>query len=219
MLNTSIFSQKFPKQILSVNGTSLLNLPYEDSLRLLQNTGTTVELIVSQIFNRHSGVDNKWLSSTQQLPMLHETYSTNPLNALLANDNNNSGSTGSGSGGGSLSNLADHRFTQSNKINSNNGDRNDGGGIRHTTDDYRAHIHYNGSRNSDETTHQLEEKFIMRNGCENIARDFCNSMLKRIDDSHLVSAKSMPDLPKVSNFCVCLCVLRLLERTCVCVWV
>ena len=39
-------------QIVSVDGTSLLNLPYNDALELLQNTGKTVTLIVSQIFNR-----------------------------------------------------------------------------------------------------------------------------------------------------------------------
>lgn len=39
-------------QIVSVDGTSLLNLPYDDALEILQNTGKTVTLIVSQIFNR-----------------------------------------------------------------------------------------------------------------------------------------------------------------------
>ena len=36
-------------QIIAVNGISLLNLSYNESLRLLQNTGRVVELIVSQI--------------------------------------------------------------------------------------------------------------------------------------------------------------------------
>lgn len=39
-------------QIISVDGTSLLNLPYEKALEILQNTGNEVNLIVSQIFNR-----------------------------------------------------------------------------------------------------------------------------------------------------------------------
>lgn len=47
-----------------------------------------------------------------------------------------------------------------------------------------------------------EEKFIMRNGCENRIREYDqyrkSDKLNKIDDSYLVSAKSMPDLPKVS---------------------
>lgn len=39
-------------QIVSVDGTSLLNLPYDEALEILQSTGFTVTLIVSQIFNR-----------------------------------------------------------------------------------------------------------------------------------------------------------------------
>lgn len=39
-------------QIVSVDGTSLLNLPYNEALGILQSTGNTVTLIVSQIFNR-----------------------------------------------------------------------------------------------------------------------------------------------------------------------
>lgn len=39
-------------QIVSVDGTSLLNLPYDDALEILQKTGNTVTLIVSQTFNR-----------------------------------------------------------------------------------------------------------------------------------------------------------------------
>lgn len=39
-------------QIVSVDGTSLFNLPYDDALEILQSTGNTVTLIVSQTFNR-----------------------------------------------------------------------------------------------------------------------------------------------------------------------
>lgn len=39
-------------QIVSVDGTSLLNLPYDDALEMLQNTGNIVTLIVSQVFTR-----------------------------------------------------------------------------------------------------------------------------------------------------------------------
>lgn len=39
-------------QIVSVDGTSLLNLPYDAALEILQGTGNIVTLIVSQTFNR-----------------------------------------------------------------------------------------------------------------------------------------------------------------------
>lgn len=42
-------------QILAVNGTTLLSLSYDEALRLLQSTGKTVELVVSQIFHRARG--------------------------------------------------------------------------------------------------------------------------------------------------------------------
>lgn len=38
--------------IVSVNGVSLLNLPYEKALEILQNTENEVNLIVSQVYNR-----------------------------------------------------------------------------------------------------------------------------------------------------------------------
>lgn len=39
-------------QILAVNGKSLLTLSYDQSLKVLQNTGTTVELTVSQVYKK-----------------------------------------------------------------------------------------------------------------------------------------------------------------------
>lgn len=39
-------------QIVSVDGTSLLNLPYDEALLMLQNTSNIVTLIISQTFNR-----------------------------------------------------------------------------------------------------------------------------------------------------------------------
>lgn len=50
-------------QVVSVDGTSLLNLPYDDALRILQSTGHKVTLIVSQIFNR------KPLNETEEVIM------------------------------------------------------------------------------------------------------------------------------------------------------
>ncbi|XP_053681539.1 uncharacterized protein LOC128732319 [Sabethes cyaneus] len=39
-------------QIIAVDGRSLLNLPYNESLAVLQNTGRTVELVLSQVYLR-----------------------------------------------------------------------------------------------------------------------------------------------------------------------
>jgi C-terminal processing protease CtpA/Prc len=43
-------------QIVSVDGVSLLNLPYEKSLEILQNTDNEVNLIVSQVFTRKTNI-------------------------------------------------------------------------------------------------------------------------------------------------------------------
>lgn len=50
-------------QILAVNGKSLLNLSYDQSLSVLQNTGTTVELTVSQIYKKP--ISTKQVSNVQ----------------------------------------------------------------------------------------------------------------------------------------------------------
>lgn len=165
-----------------------------------------MELIVSQIFNRHPGLDNKWLNNSgnhhspnhshyhQPSNVAHTTVATLPHRAShsaslpvsfepLPNDNTNSNKKNS---------QYAENLTQSNETQSNGN-----GPGRQYTNDYSKHIHYD---TNNETAQRCDEKFIMRNGCENIARDFCNSMLKKIDDSHLVTAKSMPDLPKVSSF-------------------
>lgn len=62
-------------QIVSVDGTSLLNLPYEKSLEILQNTGNEVNLIVSQVFNRkvennQSAPSNLTMTPSKSLPNL-----------------------------------------------------------------------------------------------------------------------------------------------------
>ncbi|KAG4070549.1 hypothetical protein HA402_001215 [Bradysia odoriphaga] len=57
-------------QILAVNGTSLLNLSYDQSLQILQNTGTTVELTVSQIYKKSAA------PSSKQIPNVPTKIST-----------------------------------------------------------------------------------------------------------------------------------------------
>ena len=56
--------KQFP-QILAVNGISLLNMPYNESLKILQNTGTFVELTVSQIYRRTQQASSSLMESTE----------------------------------------------------------------------------------------------------------------------------------------------------------
>mgnify|MGYP003465723321 CR=1 FL=1 len=54
-------------QVVSVDGISLLNLPYDKSLEILQNTDNEVNLIVSQVFNRK--VENQQQNAPSNLTM------------------------------------------------------------------------------------------------------------------------------------------------------
>lgn len=74
----------YTTQILAVNGASLLNLPYEQSLKLLQNTGKTVELTVSQIFH-------KYQQKLQQKLPLTSTINSNTNTTTTADTDNSIG--------------------------------------------------------------------------------------------------------------------------------
>lgn len=54
MVIKSILLFPYNSQIIAVNGVSLLTRPYTQSLRILQESGRTVELIISQIYRKHS---------------------------------------------------------------------------------------------------------------------------------------------------------------------
>lgn len=64
MLSLTFLTFSIPPQILAVNGKSLLNLSYDQSLQILQNTDITVELTVSQIYKKP--ISSKQLSTVQQ---------------------------------------------------------------------------------------------------------------------------------------------------------
>lgn len=151
---------------------SLLNLPYADALKMLQNTGRTVELVVSQIFNKQPNSDNnKWINSTSNsYANYSDGYnSKSSLKKIFINSPNHMQST-------------DNGFKKSQR-----------------NVDYLKHIRYD----TDEASFRHEENYIIPNGYQNIARDSCATRaMKKIDDSNLVSAKSMPDLPKVSSFII-----------------
>ncbi|XP_044008088.1 uncharacterized protein LOC122852387 [Aphidius gifuensis] len=64
-------------RIVAINGQSLLNFPYEDSLKMLQSTSATVELVLSQITSTRQDL----LSSQQQQQQQHlsDTFDSNYL--------------------------------------------------------------------------------------------------------------------------------------------
>lgn len=66
-------------QVVSVDGISLLNLPYDKSLEILQNTDNEVNLIVSQVFNRK--VENNQLNAPSNLTMTPSKSLPNLKNA------------------------------------------------------------------------------------------------------------------------------------------
>ncbi|XP_058829712.1 uncharacterized protein LOC131689005 [Topomyia yanbarensis] len=68
-------------QIIAVDGRSLLNLPYSESLAVLQNTGRTVELVLSQIYRRPALSASSLNISNCQLP--NSVYHVEPTAADL----------------------------------------------------------------------------------------------------------------------------------------
>ncbi|EDS42478.1 conserved hypothetical protein [Culex quinquefasciatus] len=64
-------------QIIAVDGRSLLNLAYTESLTVLQNTGRTVELVLSQVYVRPA-LSSSTLNINQQHSSIHQ--SMNSLN-------------------------------------------------------------------------------------------------------------------------------------------
>lgn len=72
-------------QVVSVDGTSLLNLPYDKSLEILQNTGNEVNLIVSQVFKRkvensqpNTAPSNLTMTPSKSLPNLKNVEGYQP---------------------------------------------------------------------------------------------------------------------------------------------
>jgi C-terminal processing protease CtpA/Prc len=69
-------------QIVSVDGTSLINLPYEEALGILQSTGISVTLIVSQIFNRKPLKEKHDLTSDKIVAMDSPMKEVNNCNLI-----------------------------------------------------------------------------------------------------------------------------------------
>lgn len=53
-------------QILAVDGVTLLNMSYDDALKLLQSTGATVELVLSQIFHQKASINSAEQEASKQ---------------------------------------------------------------------------------------------------------------------------------------------------------
>lgn len=71
-------------QIVAVDGISLLNLSYDESLRTLQNTGKTVTLIVSRLFTRKPLKDDKHFTDDDKIAMNTTPVKRVPNNNLIA---------------------------------------------------------------------------------------------------------------------------------------
>lgn len=129
-----------------MNGTTLLSLSYEEALKLLQNTGKTVELVVSQIFYRP--------------------------NAAVADVNNKQNS---------YRNVDGNNEHQRNREIDN------------------SFMNYEIARENMEKNKNFEQQ-TYRNRPPNDCDDSSNrhsKHRKNKTDSRLMSAKSLPDLPKV----------------------
>lgn len=72
-------------QIVAVDGISLLNLPYDESLKILQSTGKTVTLIVSRLFMRKPR-EEKHFTDDDKIAMEMSTtpVKRGPINNLIA---------------------------------------------------------------------------------------------------------------------------------------
>lgn len=81
-------------QIISVDGVSLLNLPYEQSLEILQHTGNEVNLIVSQMFNRKTmraiNNDDDYTNNNNNTNNLNRSNQNHNVNDNNSNNNHNS---------------------------------------------------------------------------------------------------------------------------------
>lgn len=237
-------------QILAVNGTSLLNLPYKQSLKLLQNTGKTVELTVSQIFHKYqqklqqklnftnandfgcsinnnsNGANNKSSgkcaeieSNSNNQSEQHKTaaiFLENPLNAYANKDTSTDNDNKlqcfiQNDDGNNNHHYHYHQTTMSiGKIQCNADAK-----LKNNTvssmvmaqsKDCISKIRYKNLHEHEQLTHtpfciSSEQKTLMKYGIDNTtakSNDDTFNRCKRKSDNYLLSAKSMPDLPKVN---------------------
>lgn len=179
-----LFFLTFLKQILAVNGTSLLNLPYADSLRILQNTGKTVELIVSQV---HGKIEMEATATDTS-----GTHEGNKVYVGCKVPEVDNGNENQQSLDGSMETIGRQPQIKINQnmvvddVNFKNDDNTDC--LKRNDDSYEP----------TEITRQKDENKdagYLELGSAGYAAGY-----RKLCDISLMSAKSMPDLPKV---CVC----------------
>ncbi|XP_055617175.1 uncharacterized protein LOC129762698 isoform X2 [Toxorhynchites rutilus septentrionalis] len=73
-------------QIIAVDGRSLLNLPYSESLAILQTTGRTVELVLSQIYVRQA-LSSSTINNCQDEPFTSKLEAVRMATASVAKSN------------------------------------------------------------------------------------------------------------------------------------
>lgn len=169
---------------MAVNGISLLNLLYEEALKLLQSTDHTVELTVSQIFsnkfhNRQCDNNlNKQASGDQMLqtdiPDKQNGHYIEPENLNVERR------TTKGVSRGERSRKA-RSVTQINDISTN------------ICNNFPSSDHLSQYQNH-ERSHSHDEEYSVVNKSH-----IEKSKQRSYEDNYLLSARSMPDLPKVST--------------------
>lgn len=170
-------------QILAVNGISLLNLPYSESLKLLKNTGPTVEITISQIYQS----PQESQSSTSFISIPSMTYHQQQQHHHHQNSQ-------------SYPNR-ENIVTNSNLILSHSNSNQNLQLTKHNQD-YLKHIRfqtediYNHSSNEEKRLSILDSDEAHYGGSCNSAD---NSRQQQRGDDGFIASKSMPNIPKVSK--------------------
>lgn len=138
----------------------MLNLAYSESLKILQNTGRIVELMVSQILKQPT---KKFTTESFNVSSKENSKTMNKLRGKSFQRQQNS-----------LTARSDSDLKLKNV-------------------DYLKHIRYE----TEEITLQNEEKHFVMDECSLIET---NDSVIEMNTTGLVSAKSMPNLPKVSIY-------------------
>lgn len=197
-------------QILAVNGISLLNMSYEESLKLLKNTANVVDLTVSQIFAEYQRKMQHPRQQQQQQhqPHQHMLYENTPIRKCIQSTNGH----GSRKMVGKFHQIAQYASNSlSPYANEPNLSYND------NENSCLGHVDYDNN-NQDITV--LVNEQLNKNVCDapNVA-SYSNSTdkksftehsfneipnssdaltLREFSDNSIVSANRIPDLPKVN---------------------
>lgn len=206
-----------PFQILAVNGISLLNIPYEESLKLLKNTANVVELTVSQIFSEYQQKLMQQQKQQQQQLLQHHKQHLQPI----SREPNDSQPFRRATGIHSNPIVQNQQRIATYTTNSYSNERsathksNENSCSGHDDYDNNNHEHNvtvliaeqmnkigcDGKNGVHPYSHCTEIKTFKNHGFNEIpnSSEALNGNRRELNDNCLVSAKCMPDLPKVNS--------------------